>query len=720
MKKEDLLQFIRQPQAVSPELALEVKKLIRIYPYFQAGYLLLAKTTPTDANIKQAATHTLDRGLLRRLVNAAFDSSVLPDLQGIDFSDSASDVFAQLSSLPVEPTVATEPGPFNFAETDTLLGTSEPKGSATATLPQKEDPLAFIELPGDDEADNWLNNFERQYDQGNLVELELDLASEVTENKTQPPTLVADQENDDNFIFQTFNQQPEYEDVSALINDPDYLKLRDQDPETDVDLSALYRDDDLLQPVSDEEIFGKVSNLAHLPPQPKTTEDSNHSPSPVAQLPSGLADPAPDLDNFFNFLDEKPSDIGLKLDADQALKPEAETTPANPNEVAFFDNVGDATLFPPPSLDLAIPAVEAKDQPALESNEPNQLIVAVEAKDQPALESNEPNQLIVDVDLDGDLDWDDVYAMRKTEENRWFAENPEGLAAEPTETMPLIDVDQDGDIDWDDVHTIRKAEEANWHAENPNGLAELSAGLELIPAQLVMDLPEEADQETYTYVTRKDEEAMYWAGQAIDSSAERANFFQLIDDQSVSQVSGIGGELGEYQTRNLDEAEYYQTLAQSAPPIETATSSDNFFDSLISETPQIAVSQQPALDTTQTNNDYTSDDLSFFEHVAPKDTAINPPIQLKPAKDQWQIVDEFIKKEPRITIDKAKQLEEDDLPDLSEPSVQWNEEIASETLAKIYADQGKYAKVADIYRKLAENYPDKREAYFAKIASLPA
>ncbi len=82
-------------------------------------------------------------------------------------------------------------------------------------------------------------------------------------------------------------------------------------------------------------------------------------------------------------------------------------------------------------------------------------------------------------------------------------------------------------------------------------------------------------------------------------------------------------------------------------------------------------------------------------------------------KDQSEIIENFIKKEPSISKPKSANLKTDaQQEDLSLDSVEIKEDLISENLAIIMEKQGKTQKAKDIYKKLIWKFPQKK-AYFA-------
>ncbi|HAN17826.1 MAG: hypothetical protein A2X13_05815 [Bacteroidetes bacterium GWC2_33_15] len=77
--------------------------------------------------------------------------------------------------------------------------------------------------------------------------------------------------------------------------------------------------------------------------------------------------------------------------------------------------------------------------------------------------------------------------------------------------------------------------------------------------------------------------------------------------------------------------------------------------------------------------------------------------------DENDLITKFITKNPRI---KPKELDEYEQIDISENSMQEDESLLTETLAKVYIAQGYFEKAIHTYEKLCLKYPEKN-TYFA-------
>ena len=78
---------------------------------------------------------------------------------------------------------------------------------------------------------------------------------------------------------------------------------------------------------------------------------------------------------------------------------------------------------------------------------------------------------------------------------------------------------------------------------------------------------------------------------------------------------------------------------------------------------------------------------------------------------QTDLIDKFIAEDPKITPKKAEFFSPTNMARLS---VIDDESFVSETLAKIYAQQGNYAKAIKAYEHLSLKYPEK-SIYFANL-----
>jgi hypothetical protein len=88
----------------------------------------------------------------------------------------------------------------------------------------------------------------------------------------------------------------------------------------------------------------------------------------------------------------------------------------------------------------------------------------------------------------------------------------------------------------------------------------------------------------------------------------------------------------------------------------------------------------------------------------------------KSKKEQNQIIERFIKVDPKIKKGQSKESESQN--DLSVQSVKFGKDLVSENLAKIMIKQGKKSKAVDIYKKLIWKYPQKKAYFASQIESI--
>lgn len=86
-------------------------------------------------------------------------------------------------------------------------------------------------------------------------------------------------------------------------------------------------------------------------------------------------------------------------------------------------------------------------------------------------------------------------------------------------------------------------------------------------------------------------------------------------------------------------------------------------------------------------------------------------------KEQFHIIDQFIRKSPAISRGKAAGTPED-AEDLAEKSSAFGDHIISETLVDILLKQGKTDKAIEVLRKLIWKFPQKKAIFAAQIENL--
>lgn len=97
MNKTDFIRLIANIKPLESEQLSEIKAMIRLYPYFQAPFVLNAKTTPTTENITKAAVRTLDRKVLRSLIDADFnEADRKTDINDLQLDSEAVNIFDKL------------------------------------------------------------------------------------------------------------------------------------------------------------------------------------------------------------------------------------------------------------------------------------------------------------------------------------------------------------------------------------------------------------------------------------------------------------------------------------------------------------------------------------------------------------------------------------------------------------------------------------------------
>ena len=101
--------------------------------------------------------------------------------------------------------------------------------------------------------------------------------------------------------------------------------------------------------------------------------------------------------------------------------------------------------------------------------------------------------------------------------------------------------------------------------------------------------------------------------------------------------------------------------------------------------------------------------LELMSRQKPEEPDVEPQ---KEKSKGWDLIDNFIKGARPVQQDKSKANDPAPKEDLSQNSVNDNEEFMTETLARIYIRQKNYSKALQIFEKLSLKYPEK-SIYFA-------
>jgi hypothetical protein len=102
-------------------------------------------------------------------------------------------------------------------------------------------------------------------------------------------------------------------------------------------------------------------------------------------------------------------------------------------------------------------------------------------------------------------------------------------------------------------------------------------------------------------------------------------------------------------------------------------------------------------------------EISYFSEKE-EDKSPEKPVENSSKQLQSDLIDKFIIANPRIEPQRDKTYLPTD--DISKPFLEESAGLVTETLAKIYVNQGYYSKAIDIYEKLSLKFPEK-SSYFA-------
>lgn len=129
---------------------------------------------------------------------------------------------------------------------------------------------------------------------------------------------------------------------------------------------------------------------------------------------------------------------------------------------------------------------------------------------------------------------------------------------------------------------------------------------------------------------------------------------------------------------------------------------------------------KPPVDDATLAEEALQADLALAEQTEPEPVPEHQQVQDQDRRRQLEIIENFIRNEPRIGPVRGKlgdHTDQEDLAQRSQPVLPAGSMI-TESFAKILARQGKYDKAVAIYEKLALKNPEKSAYFAAKISEL--
>ena len=197
---------------------------------------------------------------------------------------------------------------------------------------------------------------------------------------------------------------------------------------------------------------------------------------------------------------------------------------------------------------------------------------------------------------------------------------------------------------------------------------------------------------------------------------------EIEDSETRKSEDGITKEP---EKKPLPEEELISTPKE---PIQPSTSfipelENQIISSAVNASLSLEVDKASAeikLEERQAQKEENNDPKSFLEWISVSATEVKPEVSPKQAerlafkKRAESLINEFITNQPKIKPKKEFYSPEN----MAKKSLIDNENIVTETLAKVYADQGNISKAKSIYEQLILRFPEKKSYFTSLIRNL--
>lgn len=244
---------------------------------------------------------------------------------------------------------------------------------------------------------------------------------------------------------------------------------------------------------------------------------------------------------------------------------------------------------------------------------------------------------------------------------------------------------------------------------------------------------QETDEVELHHLVSEDEEEREIILEQTSEVLETSEVYEQNEEEKSEpqqeQISSTDILIDELILENLAESQFYKSellLAESEPPaayniqtkkissseLEIPTPEDSYLQNLDTDTSKphsflewLQIAKKSQVHTSQKQEQKTGSETKSTQTSGKKHAQSD------------DLIEKFIQEEPRITPARSSFYSP---VNMARESVKENEDLVSETLAKIYATQGNIEKAIASYQKLLLKYPEKKTYFAALIENLKA